>query len=93
MIALKPLRLFWNEHPDAEKPLRAWYKLVSRATWKTIVDVRKNYPHADSVRSVTVFNIGGDKYRLIAVVDYSKGRVFVRHMLTHPEYDKGHWKD
>ena len=93
VIAMKPLKRFWKAHPDAETPLRAWYKLVSRATWKTLADVRKDYAHADIVGSATVFNIGGNKDRLIAVIDYSKGKVFVRHMLPHPEYDQGQRKD
>jgi len=92
VIAMKPLKQFWMKHADAETPLRSWYKVTSRATWKTLAEVRKVYPHADPVGSLTVFNIGGRKYRLVVVIDYSKGKVFVRNILTHTEYDRGKWK-
>ena len=54
---------------------------------------RGGYPHADQVGKFTVFNIGGNKYRLIAVIHYNRGKVFVRHVLTHAEYDEGNWKE
>ena len=93
VISQRMLRLFWAEHPDAERPLRSWYKVVSRAEWDTFADVRSDYPHADQVGKFTVFNIGGNKYRLIAVIHYNRHKVFVRHVLTHAEYDEGKWKE
>ncbi len=91
VISQKPLREFWAEYPAAERPLRTWYKVVSRAVWETFADVRAQYPHADLVGKFTVFNIGGNKYRLIAVIHHNRRKVFVRHVLTHAEYDEGNW--
>ncbi len=97
-ISLKPLRSFWRSHPDAELPLRHWYKTIGHATWRSLHDVRRVYPNADAVRTrggdtLTVFNIGGNKYRLIARVRYDYQLVNVRRVLTHVEYDAGGWKE
>lgn len=93
VISRKKLRQFWEEHPDAEGPLRAWFKIAREAEWETFTDVRAVFPHADQVERFTVFNIGGNKYRLIAVIHYNRGKVYVRHVLTHKEYDRGNWKN
>lgn len=98
VISKKLLREFWDQHPDAEKPLRQWYKTSNGAAWKNLKDVRHTYPHADGVgatesETLTVFNIGGNKYRLIARIRYDYQLVNVRHVLTHDEYDDGRWKE
>lgn len=71
------LEQFWRKHPDAQANLESWYGV---------------YPSADLVGRRTVFNICGNKYRLIARVNYRTQRVFVLYLLTHAEYDKGAWK-
>lgn len=93
VISLKALRQFWAAHPSSERPLRAWYKAVLRAVWADFGEVRALYPHADQVGKFTVFNIGGNKYRLIAVIHYDRHKVYIRHVLTHAEYDEGKWKE
>ena len=98
VISLKPLRVFWNRHPEAEEPLRQWYKTAAAAAWKSLKDVRQTYPHADGVGAkrggtLTVFNIGGNRYRLVARIRYDYQLVNVRYVLTHAEYDEGKWKD
>jgi mRNA interferase HigB len=93
VISEKRLREFWEQHPDAEEPLRAWHRTVEHVTWEKFADVRALYPSADQVGKFTVFNIGGNKYRLVAVIHYDYPRVFVRHVLTHAEYDRGEWKN
>jgi mRNA interferase HigB len=98
VISLKPLKEFWNRHPDAELPLRKWFKTVTAASWTSLKDVRATYAHADGIGSgaghtLTVFNIGGNKYRLIARIRYDYQLVNVRHVLTHGEYEQGAWKD
>ena len=98
VISLKPLREFWKRHPDAERPLRLWYKTACKAAWASLRDVRRTYPQADGVegddgQTLTVFNIKGNKYRLVARIRYDYRLVNVRHVLTHAEYDKGDWKE
>lgn len=98
VISLKPLREFWQRHPDAEEPLRLWYKTATSAVWSSLQDVRRTYPHADGVRTsdsstLTVFNIGGNKYRLVARIRYDYQLVNVRAVTTHREYDEGRWKE
>jgi len=93
VISKKKLREFWQRHPKAKLPLEAWYQVVKRADWGTFAEVRETFGAADSVDRFVVFNIGGNKYRLIAVIHYDRGKVFVRHVLTHAEYDEDKWKD
>jgi mRNA interferase HigB len=87
------LSAFWTIHPDAETPLLAWHSVTSHADWKTFADLRRDYPQADVVNRFVVFNIGGNKYRLVVVVSYAKAKVYVHRVLTHKEYDRGNWKD
>jgi mRNA interferase HigB len=93
VISQKALRDFWEVHPNAEVPLRAWFRNTQRADWQNFNDVRGAYGSADLVGKCVIFNIGGNKFRLIVVIHYDYGgRVYVRHVLTHKEYDKGAWK-
>jgi mRNA interferase HigB len=83
---------FWLAHPDAKASLESWYGVVRRADWKTPAELKLVYPNADLVGRRTVFNISGNKYRLIARINYQGQRIFVLYILTHAEYDKGIWK-
>jgi mRNA interferase HigB len=83
------LRDFWTENPQAEGPLSAWFKEVEKATWLCPADVRARYRSADFVGDRIVFNVGGNKYRLIVAVKYDPVCcVFIRFIGTHAEYDK-----
>ena len=93
VISRKLLRKFWEKHPNAESSLLLWYKRTSDAQWQNFVDVRQVFPSADIVGNFIVFNIGGNNYRLITFIDYEYQIVFVRHVLTHAEYDKENWKN
>ena len=75
-----------------EGPISEWYKIVRNATWGNLVEVRQVYGHADFVDPYTVFNIKGNTYRLIVKIEYRWQMVFVKHLLTHEDYDKGDWK-
>ena len=79
-------------YPTAAVPLDYWYRACKGAHWKSIVDVRKDLPTADAAGEYTVFNIKGNTLRLITEINYRKQRVYLRHILTHAEYDKGAWK-
>lgn len=83
---------FWQQHPDAKASLESWYAVVRRATWQTPAEMKAVYHNADIVGRRTVFNIAGNKYRLIARVNYRTQRVFVLYILTHAQYDRGDWK-
>ena len=98
VISLKRLREFWQRHPDAETPLRQWYKLAIHARWQSLQQLRADLPQADGVtnsrgETLTVFNIGGNKYRLIARIRYDYELINIRDVLTHAEYDRGKWKE
>ncbi|HWZ42607.1 MAG TPA: type II toxin-antitoxin system HigB family toxin [Candidatus Saccharimonadales bacterium] len=82
----------WDKDNTLSVPLRAWFKTASSAKWSSIVEVKKTYPNADFVDPYTVFNIRGNNYRLITKIEYRKGLVFIKDVLTHIEYDKKDWK-
>lgn len=93
VISERKLREFWDIHPDAETPLSAWHREAEHAEWSKFADVRERYPSASQVGKFTVFNIGGNKFRLIVVVHFNRGKLYVRHVLTHEEYSRGKWRD
>ncbi len=89
VIAIARLRQFWEKHPDAEVPLRAWYAAASRAQWRTPADIKAAYRNASFLANDrVVFNIKGNDYRLVVAVRYEKGIMFVRFIGTHREYDR-----
>ena len=92
IISRSAIRAFCNEHPKAESSLDVWYRNTLRANWASIADVRLMYPHADGVGRCTVFNIHGNRYRLIARINYQHRIVFIRGIYTHNEYDEGGWR-
>ncbi len=75
-----------------EGPISEWYKVASSASWQNLMDVRKTYSHADFVDPYTVFNIKGNNYRLVVKIEYCWQLIFVKHLLTHAEYERGGWK-
>ena len=92
VISRKPLRQFWQKYPDSKTALARWFKIVQHTTFQSFNELRATFPSADKVGKSIVFNIGGNKYRLITVVHFNRGKVYVRHVLTHQEYDKEGWK-
>lgn len=92
IISKTSLKEFWEKHPNAEKGLTSWYKITSKSRWKHLDDVRHTFSHADSVGQLTVFNISGNNYRLITKIEFSRGKVYIRAVLTHAEYNKDNWK-
>jgi mRNA interferase HigB len=91
-ISYRRIREFIFLHPDAESPLNAWYKIAKKASWKNLVEVRIDYPHADLVGGFIVFNIAGNKFRPISEIHFEANLLLIRHVLTHAEYDKDKWK-
>ncbi len=99
MRIIKPSTLTaWAEiHSDAAPALLHWLEVTSRAHWHSLVDVRRDFPHADLVRvgslkPVTIFNLAGNKYRLITALHYQGQRVYLLDFMPHATYSKGAWK-
>jgi mRNA interferase HigB len=91
VIARSTLREFWGErgHRDSEKPLRAWFAEVRQAAWRTPADAKAAHRNASFVGGDrVVFNLGGNKYRVVVAVKYSAQIVFIRFVGTHAEYDE-----
>ena len=89
VIAVKPLRLFWQQHPQAENALRGWYAEASMAKWATPADIKAVHRNASFLgNNRVVFNIKGNDYRLVVAVRYSQQLMFVRFIGTHAEYDR-----
>ena len=88
IIAKRPLREFWEQHRDAEQPLRAWFREVQQADWDMPAKVKARYPNASIVAgNRVVFNIKGNDYRLVVKINYPYRMVYVRFVGTHAEYD------
>lgn len=92
VIAKPALVEFWTRHPDSEGSLQAWYRTMEGEVFADFNDLRATFASADYLGGLTVFNIGGNKYRLIAVIHYNRRKVFIRAVLTHSEYDRGNWR-
>jgi mRNA interferase HigB len=92
VISHRKLREFYEGHPDSQVSLEQWFTAVEEADWKTFADLRQTARSADIYKNCVVFDIGGNKYRLIAWVNYRRHTVYVREILTHAEYNKGKWK-
>lgn len=89
VIAKGTLRDFWETHADAAAPLQAWYAEAKHADWQAPQDIKDRYASASILpNDRVVFNIGGNKFRLVCHVRYDLGIVFVRFVGTHAEYDK-----
>jgi mRNA interferase HigB len=89
VFAKKILREFWVKHNDAEQQLKTWYKEVSKANWSNPNDIKAEYAKTSILKSGrVVFNICGNKYRLIVEINYERQWAFVRFIGTHTQYDK-----
>ena len=89
VIAKKILREFWKKHYDSEEQLKTWYKEASKAKWTKPLDVKEEYTKASILKGGRmVFNISGNKYRLIVDINYKRQWIFIRFIGSHDEYDK-----
>lgn len=88
IISLKMLRDFWKKHPEAEQSLRNWHTVAEHSRFVDFADLRQHFGSADYVAPFTVFDVGGNNYRIIAVVRYRDAKIFVRWVMSHREYDK-----
>jgi len=93
VISRKKLRDAANIHAEVEESLDVWYRITKKASWKNLAHVRVIRSDADVYGECTIFNIKGNKYRLIVWINYQTQKVFIRHVLTHADYTKGGWKN
>ncbi|MBX3289181.1 MAG: type II toxin-antitoxin system HigB family toxin [Acidobacteria bacterium] len=93
IITRKRLNEFAARYPDTNNALVDWYRLMKKNNFDSVEDVRELFPSADKVGKLTVFNIGGNKVRLVAAMHYNRKKVYIRAVLTHKEYDNGKWKE
>lgn len=93
VISRKKLRDFCRIHGDCDQPLDDWYKIASKSNWGNLIEVQTAFPQAEAVGNFTVFNIKGNKYRLIVSINYEKQVIYVKYILNHAEYDKDKWKN
>ena len=92
VISRRAIRTFSERHTDALGPLAHWANAVESADWRTPGDARKTFNTADFVSNLAVFDVGGNKYRVITFVQYRRKLVYIKEVLTHHEYGKGAWR-
>ncbi|MBI5386233.1 MAG: type II toxin-antitoxin system HigB family toxin [Verrucomicrobia bacterium] len=93
IITRKRLNEFAEKHPTAKSGLAHWYRTLKKNNCANFAELRSVFPHADQVKGLTVFNVGGNKVRLIAAIHYNRRKVYIRAVLTHGEYNAGNWKE
>ena len=93
IISRKAVQQFWGRYPDSERQLSRWFKIMRSCDFTSFDELRRTLSTADKVGDLIVFNIGGNKYWLIAAIHFNRRKVYIRHVLTHAEYDKGAWKN
>jgi mRNA interferase HigB len=92
-ISMRGLRLLLKgKSPDVAEEVASWFKTAAAAHWDSIQDVRQSFPDADQIGEALVFNIRGNRYRLIATVFYPARTIYLNALLTHKEYDREEWK-
>lgn len=87
IISIKMLREFWQKHPESEKVLREWHTIVEHVDFSDFSHVREIFNSADYAQPYTVFDVGGNNYRLVVIARYRFKKVFVHKVMTHREYD------
>ena len=92
VVSHKAIRNFCEEHPRARNAMDHWYRVAKRAAWSCFADVRHTFGTADFVTPYVVFDVGGNKYRIVAEINFLRRVLFVRAILTHKEYEKGAWR-
>ena len=92
VVSHKAIRAFCEKHRDAVNPLDHWYRVAKWATWANFPEVKRTFNTADFIAPYVVFDIGGNKYRLVSEIHFKSRLLFIRAIMTHKEYMKGAWK-
>jgi mRNA interferase HigB len=93
LISIRKLRLAIAQYPDAQEPIEDWYNTARKADWSNLEEVKRVYRDAEVVSNFTVFNIKGNRYRLIVDIDYEGNTIYFKYFYTHADYDKDRWKN
>lgn len=93
VISRKRLNDFSEKYPETRTALARWYRMAKSNDFSNFADLRVSFPSADQVGKLTVFDIGGNKVRLITAIHYNRRKIYIRAVLTHAEYDKSKWKE
>ena len=92
IISNSALRAFAVQHPQAQGPLQGWRRVIEKNRFDTWAVLKAAFNTVDKVGDLVVFNVGGNKYRLIAHIRFEKQIVYIKAVLTHTDYDRGAWK-
>ena len=92
IISNSALRAFAALHPQANEPLQGWRRVIEKNRFDHWAELKATFNTMDKVGELTVFDIGGNKYRLIAYIRFEKQILYIKTVLTHQDYDKGAWK-
>jgi mRNA interferase HigB len=92
VISKRPLSEFWQHHPEARPMLNEWFRKASQATAISFPALHETFGSADYVDGFTLFDVGGNRYRIAAVIHYDKQRMYIRQVMTHAEYDRNDWR-
>jgi mRNA interferase HigB len=92
VVSHKAIREFSEAHPESSNAIDYWYRVTRKASWASFADIKQTFNTADYVPPFVVFDIGGNKYRLVAEINFGRKVVFIRRIMPHKEYSKGSWK-
>ena len=92
VISQKRIREAIAWFPQHERALLSWYRLIKLSTFGDFATLRNTFPGVDKVGKLFVFNVAGNHLRIVAAVHFNRGKVYIRDILTHSEYDEGKWK-
>lgn len=92
IISKKPIRDFWGHHPESKSMLEEWFKKATHCQATSFPALHQTFSSADYVDGFTIFDVSGNRYRIAAVIHYDKQRIYIRHVMTHTEYDRNHWR-
>jgi mRNA interferase HigB len=92
VLSLSPLREFWEREHLSEEVLRDFHKKLSKIQPRNLSELKQTFPSVDMVGKCYVFNVGGNKYRVVTRIHFNRQMLFIRFVLTHREYDREKWK-
>jgi len=92
VISRKALVQFWNNESNAKEPLKSWYSICDKTVFENFAHLKQQFGSVDKVGKFIVFDIGGNKYRLVTIVHFKYRKIYIRAVLTHKEYDEEYWK-